>query len=298
MIFSSIQFPLVILIEREREREREKRNEASTHIYIHLEKRTNHSHIYLFDNKNKMPTKISYEEEQRRLQELQYEIQYHETYETCSISTQPIVPTPDPKIPKKRGPKKKQMTPSRVARIKVRRIKANGRERERMKGLNEQLERLRDTIPCFAATQKLSKIETLRLAKNYIEALTQMVSTDQILDNQQFAQVLCKDLSPNTMNLVAATLSLNPRVLQHDNDQYQSDDTYMLSSMHPRVANPLEFINLKRTNPTSESEDQSLSYSGDSSMDDTSPFPMVYSSQHEQAYSHSDHSFYYYPTHY
>ena len=32
------------------------------------------------------------------------------------------------------------MTPSRVARFKVRRIKANGRERERMKGLNEQLE--------------------------------------------------------------------------------------------------------------------------------------------------------------
>lgn len=260
-----------------------------------------------------MPTKISNEEEQQRLKQLEYEIQFHETYECCKTQ-QITTANTDPKMPKKRGPKKKQMTPSRVARIKVRRIKANGRERERMKGLNEQLERLRETIPLFASTQKLSKIETLRLAKNYIEALTQMVSTNQILDNQQFAQVLCKDLSPNTMNLVATTLSLNPRVLQHndDDDQYQSnsmslDDTYMLSSMHPRVANPLEFINLKKTNLTSESEDQSLSYSGDSSMDDTSPFPIANSSptysnnfysSHEQYQTHSDHSFYYYPTHY
>ncbi len=43
------------------------------------------------------------------------------------------------RVPKKRGPKKKQMTPSRVARFKLRRIKANARERSRMHGLNEAL---------------------------------------------------------------------------------------------------------------------------------------------------------------
>jgi neurogenic differentiation factor 1 len=261
-----------------------------------------------------MPTKIPQEEEQRQLQQLEMEIQYHETFETIKETPNPPrIPTTEPKMPKKRGPKKKQMTPSRVARFKVRRIKANGRERERMKGLNEQLERLRETIPCFALSQKLSKVETLRLAKNYIEALTQMVSTNQIPDNTHFAQLLCKDLSPNTMNLVAATLSLNPRLLQSNEEMYPSmmtlDDTYMLSSMHPRVKNPLEFINLKKTistNLTSESEDHSLSYCGDSSMDDISPMTLPeYSSSfstncypNEQQFLFPDHSFYYYPTHY
>ena len=268
-----------------------------------------------------MPTKVLQEEEQRQLQQLEMEIQYHETFETPKQSSLPIT---EPRIPKKRGPKKKQMTPSRIARFKVRRIKANGRERERMKGLNEQLELLRETIPCFSFSQKLSKIETLRLAKNYIEALTQMVSTNEILDNTHFAQLLCKDLSPNTMNLVAATLSINPRVLQTQEEEegYSSmidlNDTYMLSSMHPRVNNPLEFINLKKSNNltllTSESEDQSLSYGGDSSMDDMNSitYPEYASSfsttthfyshieqqQQQQAFPQPDHSLYYYPGHY
>ena len=248
-----------------------------------------------------MPTKIPQEEEQRQLQQLQMEIQYHETYEAIRETHNPPLTststsTTDSRIPKKRGPKKKQMTPSRVARFKVRRIKANGRERERMKGLNEQLERLRDTIPCFALSQKLSKIETLRLAKNYIEALTQMISTDQIPDNAHFARLLCKDLSPNTMNLVAATLSLNPRLLKPEEGNY-FDDTYMLSSLHPRVKNPLEFINLKKSmTPTSESEDHSLSYCGDSSSMDDTPMTNVY--PNEQPFIFPEHSFYYYPGHY
>jgi hypothetical protein len=255
-----------------------------------------------------MPTKIPREVEQRQLNQLEYEIQYHETVE--NMKENPIhhqISTTEPKIPKKRGPKKKQMTPSRVARFKVRRIKANGRERDRMKGLNEQLERLRETIPCFSLSQKLSKIETLRLAKNYIEALTQMISTNQIPDNTHFAQLLCKDLSANTMNLLAATLSLNPRLLQQQNeDNYTMmtlDDTYMLSSIHPRVKNPLEFINLKKiptTNLTSESEDYGSSYCGDSSMDDISPMIESFSTNfypNEQQFIHPDNSFYYYNHH-
>jgi hypothetical protein len=263
-----------------------------------------------------MPTKVPQEVEQRQLQQLEFEIQYHETVETMKEETPNHyqLPTTVQKIPKKRGPKKKQMTPSRVARFKVRRIKANGRERERMKGLNEQLEVLRETIPCFSFSQKLSKIETLRLAKNYIEALTQMISTNQIPDNTHFAQLLCKDLSPNTMNLVAATLSLNPRLLQQNDENYPTmmtlDDTYMLSSIHPRVKNPLEFINLKKTTPTnvtSESEDHSLSYCGDSSMDEIHPmilpehFPSSSSTHfypNEQQYLLPENSFYYYPGHY
>ena len=236
-----------------------------------------------------MPTKIPREEEQRQLRQLEFEIKYHETVESMkennchhhphqhhSISTTNKKSTSinDIKIPKKRGPKKKQMTPARVARFKVRRIKANGRERERMKGLNEQLELLRETIPCFSLSQKLSKIETLRLAKNYIEALSEMIQTDHVPDNTHFAQLLCKGLSPNTMNLVAATLCLNPRILQQQQQQHGNsyptnmvtmDETYMLSSMHPRVRNPLEFINLKKTLHRTKTTTSSSSSSSSSS---------------------------------
>ncbi|CAF0810081.1 unnamed protein product [Rotaria sordida] len=267
-----------------------------------------------------MPTKIPRDEEQRQLKELELQIKYHERVEsmkennnnnnnnnnhhhhpTHATTTTTTTTTNkkstfinDIKIPKKRGPKKKQMTPARVARFKVRRIKANGRERDRMKGLNEQLEVLRETIPCFSLSQKLSKIETLRLAKNYIEALSEMVQNNHIPDNTHFAQLLCKGLSPNTMNLVAATLCLNPRILQQQQQQQQHhgnsyptnmitmDETYMLSSMHPRVRNPLEFINLKKINDqsktttnhnhlTSESEDDAILCSS-SSFDQTSSY--------------------------
>ncbi|CAF2031635.1 unnamed protein product [Rotaria magnacalcarata] len=281
-----------------------------------------------------MPTKIPREQEQQQLEQLEFEIQYHETMESTTYQHQssPIkkqsLPTVEPKLPKKRGPKKKQMTPSRVARFKVRRIKANGRERERMKGLNEQLECLRQTIPCFALSQKLSKIETLRLAKNYIEALTQMVSSNQIPDNECFAELLCRGLSPNTVNIVAATLSINPRVLQNNNndnhcqafppDLTTYDNTYVLSSMHPRVKNPLEFINLKKTSNESgddsgiyrsNSFDYGSSYCGDSSTECISPIttlpehsqatmPATHFYSNEQQCMLTDNPFYYYPTHY
>ncbi|CAF3178079.1 unnamed protein product [Rotaria sp. Silwood2] len=282
-----------------------------------------------------MPTKIPRDEEQRQLKQLELEIQYHEHVETMKENTNDQLSTvkrtftstcEQTKIPKKRGPKKKQMTPSRIARFKVRRIKANGRERERMKGLNEQLERLSETIPCFSLSQKLSKIETLRLAKNYIEALTQMISSNQIPDNVHFAELLCQGLSPNTINLIAATLSLNPRILQqnnnnnsiHSTNMMAFDDTYMLSAIHPRVKNPLEFINLKKltqTNlTTSESEDDTRnnhsnsfdyatsSYCGDSSIEDMSSITLPEHStnfySNEQQSMFTDHSFYYYPTHY
>ena len=118
-----------------------------------------------------------------------------------------------------------------------------------------------------------------------------MVQNNQIPDNTHFAQLLCKGLSPNTMNLVAATLCLNPRVLQQQQQQQHGniyshspnmvtmDETYMLSSMHPRVRNPLEFINLKKSSPqsthrnnlTSESEDDAIICSS-SSYEQTSSY--------------------------
>lgn len=54
-----------------------------------------------------------------------------------------------------------------------RRIKANDRERHRMHTLNDALEKLRMTLPTFPEDTKLTKIETLRFAHNYIWALSQ-----------------------------------------------------------------------------------------------------------------------------
>ncbi|KAG5868748.1 hypothetical protein JTB14_013757 [Gonioctena quinquepunctata] len=65
-------------------------------------------------------------------------------------------------------------SPSQVMKIKrVRRLKANDRERNRMHMLNEALERLRCVLPTFPEDTKLTKIETLRFAHNYIHALSE-----------------------------------------------------------------------------------------------------------------------------
>lgn len=59
---------------------------------------------------------------------------------------------------------------------KHRRQKANDRERNRMHTLNEALDRLRCVLPTFPEDTKLTKIETLRFAHNYIWALSQTLN--------------------------------------------------------------------------------------------------------------------------
>lgn len=84
-------------------------------------------------------------------------------------------------------------------RFKVRRMKANARERNRMHGLNDALESLRKVVPCYSKTQKLSKIETLRLAKNYIWALSEILRSGKAPDLMSFVQALCKGKSHLTL---------------------------------------------------------------------------------------------------
>ncbi|XP_042192467.1 neurogenic differentiation factor 1 isoform X2 [Callorhinchus milii] len=121
--------------------------------------------------------------------------------------------------PKRRGPKKKKMTKARVERFKMRRMKANARERNRMHGLNAALDNLRKVVPCYSKTQKLSKIETLRLAKNYIWALSEILRSGKSPDLVSFVQTLCKGLSQPTTNLVAGCLQLNPRTFLPEQNQ-------------------------------------------------------------------------------
>jgi hypothetical protein len=72
-------------------------------------------------------------------------------------------------------------SPTEVSKVKkVRRAKANDRERVRMQTLNQALEKLRTVLPAFPDETKLTKIETLRFANNYIWALKETVRcTDQ-----------------------------------------------------------------------------------------------------------------------
>ncbi|XP_034552096.1 neurogenic differentiation factor 4 [Notolabrus celidotus] len=112
--------------------------------------------------------------------------------------------------PKRRGPKKKKMTKARQERFRARRFKANARERSRMHGLNDALESLRRVMPCHSKTQKLSKIETLRLARNYIWALSEVLESGQSPESHGFVEMMCKGLSQPTSNLVAGCLQLGP----------------------------------------------------------------------------------------
>ncbi|KAG5263429.1 hypothetical protein AALO_G00264740 [Alosa alosa] len=65
---------------------------------------------------------------------------------------------------------------------KNRRVKANDRERNRMHNLNDALDTLRTILPAFPDDTKLTKIETLRFAHNYIWALSETI---RIADQRQ-----------------------------------------------------------------------------------------------------------------
>lgn len=70
----------------------------------------------------------------------------------------------------------KQKNPELVKKLKrTRRLKANDRERSRMHSLNSALETLREVLPSYPEDTKLTKIETLRCANNYIWALSEML---------------------------------------------------------------------------------------------------------------------------
>ncbi|XP_034963962.1 neurogenin-1 [Zootoca vivipara] len=79
---------------------------------------------------------------------------------------------------------------------KTRRVKANDRERNRMHNLNAALDDLRSVLPTFPDDTKLTKIETLRFAHNYIWALSETLRlADQRLQKPSKEMVLPSFLS-------------------------------------------------------------------------------------------------------
>ncbi|EEB20082.1 conserved hypothetical protein [Pediculus humanus corporis] len=73
-------------------------------------------------------------------------------------------------------------------------MKANDRERNRMHLLNEALDRLRCVLPTYPTDTKLTKIETLRFAHNYIWALSQ---TLQVINNEKLTISSSSSPPPN-----------------------------------------------------------------------------------------------------
>lgn len=98
-------------------------------------------------------------------------------------------------------------SPTLVAKLKKnRRMKANDRERNRMHSLNEALERLRLVLPISADENKLTKIETLRFARNYIWTLAEtlrLIDTNQLLPDGS-----CPSISFASSKTAAAGLQL------------------------------------------------------------------------------------------
>lgn len=59
---------------------------------------------------------------------------------------------------------------------RIRRVKANDRERNRMHNLNEALDKLRKHLPMSKdGDTKLTKIETLKSAREYIQSLSRLL---------------------------------------------------------------------------------------------------------------------------
>ncbi|KAK7867355.1 hypothetical protein R5R35_008903 [Gryllus longicercus] len=85
-----------------------------------------------------------------------------------------------PRSARDRSPEQAQLLRRR------RRMKANDRERQRMHMLNSALDRLRGALPTCPDDARLTKIETLRFAYNYIWALSQTLSLVQ--QHQQHQQ--------------------------------------------------------------------------------------------------------------
>ncbi|XP_037351542.1 neurogenin-3 [Talpa occidentalis] len=78
------------------------------------------------------------------------------------------------KLRARRGGRSRPKSESALSKQRrSRRKKANDRERNRMHNLNSALDALRGVLPTFPDDAKLTKIETLRFAHNYIWALTQ-----------------------------------------------------------------------------------------------------------------------------
>ncbi|KAG8573201.1 hypothetical protein GDO81_012323 [Engystomops pustulosus] len=70
-------------------------------------------------------------------------------------------------------------SPQSFEELQTQRVMANVRERQRTQSLNEAFAALRKIIPTLPS-DKLSKIQTLKLASRYIDFLCQVLQSDEL----------------------------------------------------------------------------------------------------------------------
>jgi len=80
--------------------------------------------------------------------------------------------------PQKKSSKNNPLEP------RLRRIRANNRERRRIQAINDAMEALRKAIPSTNNKRKLTKLELLRLAQDYIRDLSEMLCSDRSLEEE------------------------------------------------------------------------------------------------------------------
>lgn len=124
----------------------------------------------------------------------------------------------DSKVKNKRFTKSRSRGRARDPKVVVvvkrnRRVKANDRERNRMHMLNKALEKLRKVLPTFPDETKLTKIETLRFAHNYIWALSETV---KMLDSRDGNSLL------STSSTSSELSSLTPMEITINSGHYSS----------------------------------------------------------------------------
>ncbi|XP_019867065.2 neurogenic differentiation factor 6-A [Aethina tumida] len=110
-------------------------------------------------------------------------------------------------------------SPTQIMKIKrVRRLKANDRERNRMHMLNEALDRLRCVLPTFPEDTKLTKIETLRFAHNYIYALSQALN-----DVEEYSNPNSDSVIVNVGNVVVSISKYGNSITSRNFEQSMSN---------------------------------------------------------------------------
>ncbi|XP_054454752.1 class A basic helix-loop-helix protein 15 [Anoplopoma fimbria] len=122
---------------------------------------------------------------------------------------------------KRAGGRRRRQHGSSTKERSVRRLESNERERQRMHKLNNAFQALREAIPHVNTDKKLSKIETLTLAKNYIKALTTIV-----------VDLSAECLPAGGVSSEASTAKLLQCYQQHLEEDGEDDLTQYLNHMH------------------------------------------------------------------
>lgn len=107
-----------------------------------------------------------------------------------------------------------------TSKSKARRTKANARERNRMHQLNDAFDHLRKHVPFYKpgnlarspsnlAQSKLSKIETIRLALNYIQTLGMLLESGSTIDHSELWSRLVQRISQPTAIMLKTQMQLD-----------------------------------------------------------------------------------------